>query len=257
MKAARAAWVAAVVMAACGPEQSGVGPEPSGDEPSQGRVRVSAAASLAGAFSEIAAAFEEATPGADVMLNLAGSSALSQQILEGAPADVYASASHAQMDRMVEVGEVAGEPRVFAHNRLQIAVPPGNPARVSGLGDFAREELLLGLCEQSVPCGELARQALARADVQSALDTHEPNVRALLTKIEAGELDAGVVYATDVESGARVEGIDIPAEQNVVATYPIALLMRAPNPRGAAAFVEFVLSDAGRAILSRHGFASP
>lgn len=249
MKAPGVICVAALLLTACD-----AGP---GDEPAHGEVLVSAAASLTDAFYEVAAAFEAATPGVAVILNLAGSSALRQQILEGAPADVYASASGSHMDRMVDAGEVAGEPRVFARNRLQIAVPAHNPALVSGLGDFAREELLLGLCDQSVPCGDLARRVLARAGVASALDTHEPNVRALLTKIEAGELDAGIVYATDVASGARVDGIDIPAGQNVVAAYPIASLSRAPNPQAAAAFVEFVLSDAGRAILSRHGFASP
>jgi len=235
------------------------GPGEAADGPAlEGRVLVSAAASLRDAFGEIERAFESAHPRVDVVLNLGSSSTLRAQILEGAPVDVFASANVANMDQVVAAGAVPGEPRIFARNLLVIAVPRGNPAGVRGLQDFAREELLLGLCAEEVPCGAFARQALARAGVVPAIDTNEPDVRALLTRVELGELDAGITYITDVVSSrGRVEGIEIPEEHNVVAEYPIAVLADAPNPEAAAAFVAFVLSREGQAILRKHGFAAP
>jgi len=159
---------------------------------------------------------------------------------------------------VVAAGDVAGQPRVFARNLLQIAVPRGNPGKVRGLADFSREKLLIGLCAKQVPCGVYERQALARAGVVPSVDTEEPDVRALLTKVEAGELDAGITYVTDVASShGRVQGIDIPVGRNVVAAYPIAVLARAPHPQAASAFVAFVLSRAGQAILRRYGFSTP
>ncbi len=221
----------------------------------QGEVLVSAAASLTDAFGEIESAFEEANAGVEVILNLGASSALREQILEGAPTDVFASADTSNMDQVAEAGEVAGQAEIFVTNLLQIAVPAGNEAGVTGLDDFAHEDLLIGLCAEDVPCGEFGRQALAGAGVTPAIDTNEPDVRALLTKIEAGELDAGITYVTDVLSTeGTVDGIDIPAEDNVVAEYPIAVLAGAPNPDAAASFVEFVLSDQGQAILTGYGF---
>lgn len=218
---------------------------------------VSAAASLADAFSEIESDFEDANPDIDVVLNLGGSSSLREQILEGAPADVFASANTENMDQVVAGGEVAEEPSVFATNILQIAVPPGNPAGVSRLDDFADEALLIGLCAAGVPCGDFARQALHNVGVTPSIDTNEPDVRALLTKIEAGELDAGITYVTDVvSSGGAVEGIDIPEEVNVIAEYRIASLIDASDPVIAEDFVDFVLSDEGQAILVGYGFSS-
>jgi molybdate transport system substrate-binding protein len=226
--------------------------------PTQSTVLVSAAASLTDAFAEIKVAFEAATPGEAVSLNLGGSSSLREQILGGAPVDVFASANASNMDQLVAAGLVAGQPQVFARNRLEIAVPPGNPARITGLEDFARPELLLGLCAEGVPCGDFARQALEKAGVIPEIDTNEPDVRALLTKVEAGELDAGITYVTDVSSTqGRIQGIDIPDDSNVVAKYPIAALVHAPNPQGAREFVDFVLSAQGQAILARYGFAAP
>ena len=129
---------------------------------------------------------------------------------------------------------------------------------MTGLEDFAREELLIGLCAEDAPCGDFGRQALENAGVTPSIDTNEPDVRALLTKIEAGELDAGITYVTDVLStSGTVEGVDIPAEVNIVAEYPIAALAGAPNPDAAAAWVEFVLSEEGQAILTSYGFTSP
>ena len=238
----------ALVLAAC----SSTG-DTGGDE-----ILVSAAASLTEAFADMETAFESANPEINVVLNIGGSSGLREQILAGAPADVFASANTSNMDLVVDVGDVEGEPAVFARNRLEIAVPVENPGGVTGLADFARDELLIGLCAEDVPCGDYGRQVLQKAAVTPSVDTEEPNVRALLTKIEAGELDAGIVYVTDVVStGGDVDGIEIPDDENVHADYPIAVLADAPNADGAAAFMSFVLSDEGRSILADHGFVSP
>jgi len=238
---------AALLLSACGGTGNGTGNE----------ILVSAASSLTEAFTEMETAFESANPGFDVVLNIGGSSALREQILAGAPADVFASANTSNMDLVVSAGDVGGEPLIFARNRLEIAVPIGNPGSVTALADFARDELLIGLCAESVPCGEYGQRALHNADVAASVDTEEPNVRALLTKIEVGELDAGIVYETDVASTDGVDGVEIPYGDNVHADYPIAVLAETPNADGAAAFVAFVLSPEGRAILADHGFVLP
>lgn len=223
-----------------------------------GELLVSAAASLTDAFGAVARSFEADHPQVEVVLNLAGSSALREQLLEGAPVDVFASADAANMDQVTAAGLTDGEPRVFATNRLQIAVPAGNPAGVDGLDAFADGDLLLGLCAADVPCGGFARQALDRAGVVPRLDTEEPDVRALLTKVELDELDAGITYVTDViAAGGRVDGVDIPEAFNVEAAYPVAVLAAAPHAATAAAFVDFVLGPPGRAILAEYGFSPP
>lgn len=249
-----AALVAAVTLGACG----GAGGDRADRSELDGTVTIFAAASLTDALTEVADAFEAAHPGATVELNLAGSQALREQILAGAPADVFASAAVAEMDAVVEAGEVADEPRVFARTTLEIVVPAGNPAAVDGLADFADDDLLLGLCAAEVPCGALARQALERAGVSPRPDTDEPDVRSLLAKVAAGELDAGIVYRPDVLAGGdAVEGIPIAEDVNVVTGYPAAALARAPAPALAAAFVDFLVSDEGRAIVTSFGFGAP
>ena len=250
----------AVLVAACGGDDDDAGASDSTDGPASdldGTVTVFAAASLTDAFDEIDAAFEDANPEVTVEVNYGASSALREQILAGAPADVFASANASNMDRVVE-GGAADDPTDFVTNLLQIAVPEGNEAGVTGLDDFADADLLIGLCAEEVPCGEFGREALAHAGISPSVDTNEPDVRSLLTKIEAGELDAGIVYATDVISaGDAVEGVDIPDDDNVTATYPIAALTDAPDAEVADAFVTFVLSDEGQQILTSYGFGAP
>jgi molybdate transport system substrate-binding protein len=240
---------------ACGPGDSGR--EGAGAVVEQSRsITVSAAASLTDAFQDIAEAFEARHPGAEVTLNLAGSSALATQIREGAPVHVFAAADPGQMEAVAE--ELAGPPRIFATNRLRIAVPAGNPGGVAGIRDLGREELVVGLCASGVPCGDLAREALARAGVGARPDTEEPNVRALLTKVGLGEVDAAIVYASDIPAGGpAVQGIDIPDEWSPVARYPIAVVRGDPPSATARDFVAFVLSDEARGILTGHGFEAP
>lgn len=213
---------------------------------------VSVASSLSSVFSDLKEGFEDLHD-VDVVLNTGSSTTLAAQILEGAPVDVYASADSTNMDRLVAAEAVVSS-WVMAYNRLVIAVPEGNPRRVSGLTDLSRPDLLVGLCSPSVPCGDLARQVLASAGVAASVDTNEPDVRSLVTKIEAGELDAGIVYVTEVAASRGVEGIVIVNEHNVRVSYPIAVLADAPLPDVAAEFVSYVLSKEGRAILERHGF---
>ena len=221
-------------------------------------VVVSAAASLADAFSDIEASFERSHPEFDVLLNLAGSSALREQILEGAPADVFASADWATMDGVVAGGDVATSPRTFAINSMVIAVPAGNPGGIVGLEDLEREDIFVGLCAESVPCGSLARQVLAKSGVEASIDTNEADVRSLLLKIGLGEIDVGIVYVTDVRAaGSAVESIEIPPQYDATAEYPIALLAGSPNPDGGSAFIRFVMSHEGVAIMNDHGFGNP
>jgi molybdate transport system substrate-binding protein len=256
-----AALAAVVLVVACGRAPGpAAGPETGGEAAGRREVRllVFAAASLTDVFGELVELFEERHPGVAIDLSFAGSSSLAVSILEGAPADVFASASEATMARVVAGGESAGAPRVFARNALEIAVPAGNPAGVTGLADFARPDLLIGLCARQVPCGAFARRALEEAGVAPSIDTAEPSVRALLTKLEVGELDAGLVYRTDVgAAGGRVTGIPIPEELNAPSAYPIVRLRHGEHPAAGEAFVELVLSAEGQGILGRWGFLAP
>ena len=220
------------------------------------QIRVSAASSLRHAFAELEATFEDRNPGVDVVLNLAGTATLREQVLEGAPVDVFASADMASMDVIAEAGLTSGAPQVFARNTMALAVPRGNPGNVSGLEDLAREGLLVGLCAATVPCGVLAREVLAKGGVDAAIDTNELNVTSLLTKIESGDLDVGIVYMSDVMSAdGSVETVAIPGELNVVSSLPIAALAGAGTD--AADFVSLVTSPEGRAILTEFGFDAP
>lgn len=225
------------------------GADGNGDSGAAGRrgVTVFAASSLTDVFGAIAAAFEEAHPGVDVTLQFAGSSRLAAQIDAGAPADVFAAADErtaAQVDARRTV--------IFARNRLAIATPPGNPAGVRGLASLTRGDVLLALCAPEVPCGTLARE-VGGADLVAAADTLEPNVRAVLTKVLLDEVDAGVVYVTDLlAAGDAVEGIGI--DHPATTPYPLVLLGESAE---AAAFVDFVLSPAGRQLLGAAGFEAP
>ncbi len=217
-----------------------------------GTVEVYAAASLQRSFDEIAAAFEQQNPGVTVSPVYDGSSTLATQIGEGAPADVFASADEKNMAKVVAQ---APDPQVFAANTLVIAVPAANPAQVSALADLARVTTVL--CAPEVPCGAASQTLLSNAGVAVTPASSEQNVTAVLTKVAAGEADAGLVYATDVVGRDDVEAIVPAGADAVVNRYPIATLTDAPNPAAADAFVAFVLSDEGRAILADAGFRAP
>ncbi|SDN28193.1 molybdate transport system substrate-binding protein [Geodermatophilus siccatus] len=222
-----------------------------------GTLTVFAAASLTDVFTDLGERFEADHPGLDVQFNFAGSSALAAQLTQGAPADVFASANEAQMTVVTDAG-MADEPQVFAANVLQIAVPAGNPAGVTGLADLAREDLTIAVCAPQVPCGAAAEDVLTAAGVTAAPDTLEEDVRAALTKVELGEVDAALVYTTDVTAaGDAVEGVDVPEAERAVNDYPIAVLADAPNPGAADAFVELVRSGEGRQALADAGFRTP
>ena len=161
------------------------------------------------------------------------------------------------MQSDVDAG-LAADPEVLDTNTLQIAVPAGNPAGITGLADFARPELTIALCDTAVPCGAAAQSLLDLAGVQSQPDTLEEDVRAALTKVSLGEADAALVYVTDVvAAGSAVEGIDVPEAQQVINNYPVALLAEAPNPDAGQAFIDYLRSDEARQVFEHAGFAAP
>lgn len=223
-----------------------------------GTVTVFAAASLSDAFETVAAGFGRQYPGVRVTFSFAGSSALAAQIVSGAPADAFAAASQATMATVTGDGAADGEPRVFARNRLQLVVPAGNPAGVTGLADLADPGLAIALCAPEVPCGAAAGWLLAAAGVSAAPDTLEQDVRAVLSKVRLGEVDAALVYRTDVRSaGDAVEGIDVPGAADAVNDYPVVVLRDAPNAPAARAFVDYVLGREGQQVLADAGFDAP
>ena len=217
-----------------------------------GELTVYAAASLSGAFDAIGEAFVAENPDVKISPVYDGSSTLVTQILEGAPADVFASADEANMDK---AADVAVDPTLFASNTLVIAVPAGNPGGVETLADLA--DVTTVLCAPEVPCGAASAKLLTTADVTVEAASLEQNVTAVLTKVAASEADAGLVYATDVIGRDDVEVIVPDGAGEVVNDYPIAALSDAPNADAAAAFVAFVLSDAGQKILADFGFGAP
>ncbi|WP_431074546.1 molybdate ABC transporter substrate-binding protein [Microbacterium phyllosphaerae] len=217
-----------------------------------GELTVYAAASLSGAFDEIGAAFTEANPDVQFSGVYDGSSTLVTQLLEGAPADVFASADEANMD---ELEDAAVDPTLFASNTLVIAVPTGNPGGVETLDDLA--DVTTVLCAPEVPCGAASATLLSNAGVTVEAASLEQNVTAVLTKVAASEADAGLVYATDVIGRDDVEVIVPDGADDVVNHYPIAALSETPNSAAAEAFVAFVLSDEGQRILADFGFGAP
>jgi molybdate transport system substrate-binding protein len=222
-----------------------------------GTVTVFAAASLTGTFDALATEFEQQHPNVDVVLSYGGSSGLATQITEGAPADVFAAANESTMSTVTDAGD-ATDPTIFTTNTLELVVPAGNPAGITGLADLANADLAIALCDPAVPCGSAAQQLLDSAGVTASPDTLEEDVKAVLTKVELGEADAGLVYVTDVQSaGDKVEGIEVPEAQDVINRYPIAVLADAPNPDAAQAWVDFILSDDGQSALADAGFVAP
>ena|ERR1019366_3292479 len=229
----------------------------SGSAQLSGTLNVFAASSLQEAFTKLGQQFEAAHPGVKVVFNFGPSSGLATQITAGAPADVFASASTKNMDQVVTAGQ-APSPTNFASNVMEIAVPTKNPAGITQLSDLATSGVKVALCQSAVPCGATAAKVFTNAKLTVTPVTQEIDVKAVLTKVTLGEVDAGVVYVTDVRAaGDKVKGIDIPTDVNASTEYPIAILTTAPNKATAAAFTNYVLSPDGAGVLTAAGFAKP
>lgn len=260
------AILAVTLVSGCGGDSSGSSGTPAGSSGTagssaaggvSGTVTVFAAASLTGSFGTLGKQFETTHPGVTVRFNFGASSALAESIAQGAPADVFASASAKNMDSVVKSGDAA-DPKTFAKNVMQIAVPPDNPAGVTGLADLSKPGLKLAVCQQQVPCGVTAQKVFDNAKLTVKPVTFGADVKAVLTAVQLGEVDAGVVYKTDVQAaGTKVKGIEIPTGQNASTSYPVATLVKAPNAEAAKAFLDYVLSADGTKVLTEAGFAGP
>ena len=250
------AFAFALTGAGCGSSPS---PSASTDTDSlSGSLTVSAASSLKSAFTEIEAAFEKAHPGVSVSVNFGASSTLAQQIIDGAPVDVFASADQATMTTVVDAKLVSGTPTVFATNSLEIIVRRGNPSGIASLTDLAKPGLVYITCAPEVPIGKYGAQSLQKAGVTVKPASFEPDVKGIVTKVSSGEADAGIVYATDViAAGDSATGVLIPDEFNVRASYPDAMLTRSSTNAAAAAWMAFVSGVKGQSILQKFGFGAP
>ncbi|MGA5817415.1 molybdate ABC transporter substrate-binding protein [Kitasatospora sp. NPDC094028] len=223
-----------------------------------GTITVFAAASLKETFTDLGKKFEAANPGTKVTFNFGGSSSLATSINSGAPADVFAAASPATMKTVSDAGGASGQPATFVRNTLAIAVPKGNPKHIAGLKDLTGSGVKVALCAKEVPCGAAALTALKAAGVDLTPVTLEQDVKGALTKVELGEVDASLVYKTDVRAdAAKIDGVDFPEAAKAVNDYPIAALAKAPNKDGAAAFVAYVQSPEAQQVLTAAGFQAP
>jgi molybdate transport system substrate-binding protein len=253
--------VAALTVAAgCGSSATGSSASPSASASATkltGPLTVLAAASLTEAFNDTKKTLETANTGLAITYSFAGSQLLVSQIQNGAPADVVATADQASMSTLSTAGLV-DPPTIFAHNKLEIAVAPGNPKGVKGLADLARPDLAVVLADPSVPAGKFAKQALTKAAVTVTPKSLELDVKSVLQKVATGEADAGIVYVTDVKAaGSKVTGVTIPDDQNVIATYPIAVVKATKHPVAAKAFVDEIVSGDGQKALLARGFLGP
>jgi molybdate transport system substrate-binding protein len=256
---ALAALAATVILAGCG--SGGDSGSPAGGASSagpSGTVTVLAAASLTESFTRIGKDFEAANPGTKVTFSFGGSSGLAQQITSGAPADVFAAASPTTMQTVTDAGDASGEPATFVRNQLVIAVPKGNPQGLTTLAALAGPEVKVALCAEQVPCGSAALKALDAAGVTITPVTQEQDVKAALSKVKLGEVDAALVYRTDARAAASdVDGMEFPESAKAINDYPIVALKNAPNPAGAQAFVAYVRTAPAQRVLTDAGFQLP
>jgi molybdate transport system substrate-binding protein len=258
---ALAALLTAGLVAGCGGTATAPAPTAPGQAPggtSTTKVTVSAAASLTAAFGTLQERFEEANPGVDVVLNYGGSSGLAQQIVQGAPVDVFAAANTSTMDTVTKAGLVAGEPKTFVTNKLQIAVPKGNPKNIAGFADLARPDLKVVLCAAQVPCGSAEKKVEQVTGVKVTPVSEESEVTSVLGKVGSGDADAGVVYVTDVLSSPdKVTGVSFPEADKAINTYPIAVLKPAKDAALAQKWVDYVQGPEGQKVLQEAGFGPP
>ena len=232
------------------------------DARKQTTITVFAASSLTGAFTEMGTAFSAERGDAKVAFNFAGSGDLVTQIINGAPADVFASADESNMDKLVTAKETVGTPVPIAKNTMEIIVEKGNPKGIIGVADLANPDLIVVLCAITVPCGQNAATILSNAQVSLTVKSLEDKVKGVVTKVAAGEADAGIVFVTDVlAAGKTAGGVMIPADINVISTYPVVITkasaQASTNAGTSQAFVDFVAGPKGQAILAKYGFLVP
>jgi molybdate transport system substrate-binding protein len=254
----RALVVAAALLlvGACGTESADPGPGAASRPSAAPSLTVFAAASLTDAFTQIGTEFTDVS-GSTVTFNFGSTATLATQINAGAPADVFAAASPATMKTVTDAGG-AGAPVDFVSNTLQIAVPKGNPGKISGLADFADADRTIALCAPQVPCGAAAEKVFAAAEITPRPDTLEQDVKAALAKVATDEVDAALVYRTDVQAAPDdVEEIDFSQSAQAVNTYPIAVLTSSKASGAAQSFVDYVLAPEGQTVLAKAGFAKP
>jgi molybdate transport system substrate-binding protein len=250
-----AAGLAAVAAAGC--SSSNTTTPSSGGSSSTGTITVFAAASLTDAFTKIGQQFQAAHKGDTVKFSFGPSSGLATQITSGAPADVFASAAPTNMQQVVSAGD-ASNPQNFAKNKAEIAVPPNNPGKVTSVKDLAKSSVKVALCQPQVPCGAVAAQVFKNAGITVKPVTLETDVDAVVTQVETGNVDAGMVYVTNVLSeGSKLKGITIPASENASTLYPIATIKSSKHASIAKEFVDYVLSPAGQQVLTAAGFEKP
>lgn len=224
----------------------------------EGDIVVFAAASLTESFTEAAEAFNAINPGANVAFSFDASSALVQQIIEGAPADAFASADLNNMKKLTDEALNGTEPEIFATNVLTIIVAPGNPLGITGVEDLVNSDIKTVICAAEVPCGNYANQIFEAAGITVTPVSFEQNVRGVTTKVVEGEADAGIVYVTDViAAGDAADYVEIPKDINVIAEYPIAAVAETSHADVVDAFIAFLLSDEGQAIFAKYGFEGP
>ena len=230
----------------------------SSESQAQTTLKVYAASSLANPFVDAGLAFEKDHPGVKVQFNLGSSSDLARFVQEGAPADVFASADVANMDK-VESGGLLDSPSViFATNYLEIIVEKGNPLNITSLEDLSHPDLIFVTTNPDVPIGKYTAEVLNKAGVSITPNSFESNVKGIMLKVASGEADAGIVYHSEViAADGQVEGIKIPAEFNIVAKYPVGVINSSARQSQAQEFVDFLSSSKGLAILTQHGFKTP
>ncbi|GAA2291317.1 molybdate-binding protein [Streptomyces violaceusniger] len=230
----------------------------SSSEKLSGTVTVFAAASLKESFTALGKTFEKEHPGTKVAFNFGGSDALAASITSGAPADVFAAASPKTMKTVTDAKDAKGTPVTFVRNQLEIATLPGNPKKIKTLKDLTRSGLKVALCAKEVPCGSAAQKALTAAELKLTPVSYEQDVKGALTKVQLKEVDASVVYKTDVKAAAgKVAGVEFPESEQAINDYPIAPLKNAQNAEAATAFIALVKSAQGQKVLGQAGFLKP
>ena len=223
-----------------------------------GKITVFAAASLQQVFTQLGKQFEAAHPGAKVSFNFSGSGTLAASITSGAPADVFAAASDATMATVTKAGDNAGAPVTFTKNILEIATAPGNPKHITSLADLTKPGIKVALCAVTEPCGAAAVIALKDAGVNLKPVTYEQDVTSAQNVVQLGEVDASLVYKTNIlGAGGKITGVNFPTAVQAITDYPIAVLKDAPNAAGAQAFVNYILSAQGQQVLTAAGFENP